>query len=386
MKIGIDAHVLGKKLGGVERFIAELVKQLPQLTPEHEYVIFVTKEAFSNYKLQSNQQVQYVPLVFSNPLIERLILLPWLVKKHKLNALMVQRLAPWFCGKCKLIVTIHDLTPIKFADAYKGLSNKLVRLLTKNSILRADLILTPTNAIKAEIEHYAPTVTAPIHAFYNGVDAAAFNKKSETIENKTSENKAPYLLTPYLLTVGAIERRKNIEVILDMMTRLKDASIKLYILGGIRDQAYFDALQTQIKQLNLTERVQYLGFQDEAALIQRYQQAAIFITASKDEGFNIPPLEAMACNVPVICSDIPVHQELFSDAALFFAVHSAQELSAQELSAQELSAQELGEKVESILQNTALSQALILKGKAKVLQFSWRNTAVNVGKAFKEIS
>jgi len=361
MKIGIDAHVLGKKLGGVERFVAELVKQLPQLTPEHQYVIFVTKAAFVTLQHQSTRQVQYAPLTFSNPLIERLILLPWLVKKHQLDALMVQRLAPWFCGKCKLIVTIHDLTPIKFAEAYKGLSNKLVRLLTKNSILRADLILTPTKAIKAEIEQYTPTVSAPIHAFYNGVDADAFSKKAEISQHQV----------PYLLTVGAIERRKNIEVILAMMAQLKNKSLELYILGGIRDQAYFDELQAQIKQLNLTTRVHYLGFQDEAALIQRYQQASAFITASKDEGFNIPPLEAMACYVPVICSDIPVHQELFDGAALFFAPNSAEELR---------------ESVESILQNHALAQDLIAKGQAKVSQFNWHQTAVNVAQAFKEIA
>jgi len=361
MKIGIDAHVLGKKLGGVERFVAELVKQLPQLTSEHHYVIFVTKEAFVTLQHQSTEQVQYVPLAFSNPLIERLILLPWLVKKHHLDALMVQRLAPWFCGKCQLIVTIHDLTPIKFADAYKGLSNKLVRLLTKNSILRADLILTPTKAIKAEIEQYAPNVSAPIHAFYNGVDASAFNKKAAISQPQPS----------YLLTVGAIERRKNIEVMLEMMALLKDTSISLYILGGIRDRAYFDELQTYIKQLNLTSRVHYLGFQDEAALIQRYQQASAFITASKDEGFNIPPLEAMACDVPVICSDIPVHQELFNGAALFFEVTSAKELC---------------EKVDILLNDADQKQQLILQGKAKVANFNWHQTAVNVATAFKELA
>lgn len=118
MKIGIDAHVLGKKLGGVERFVAELVKALPSLTPEHQYVIFVTKSAYKTMQYQSTRQVRFVPLAFSNPLLERLILLPWLVWRHRLDALLVQRLAPWFCGDCKLIVTIHDLTPIKFKEAY----------------------------------------------------------------------------------------------------------------------------------------------------------------------------------------------------------------------------------------------------------------------------
>lgn len=362
MKIGIDAHVLGKKLGGVERFVAELVKALPSLTPEHQYVIFVTKNAYKSLKMQSTRQVTFVPLAFANPLLERLILLPWLVWRHRLDALLVQRLAPWFCGDCKLIVTIHDLTPIKFKEAYKGLSNHLVRLLTKNTIQRADLILTPTNAIKAEIMTYAPKVKAPIWAFYNGVDIARFKKNVS----------APtFSEPPYLLTVGAIERRKNLETIVASLALLKNTAVHFYILGGIRDQAYFDEIQQQITSLGLTQRVHYLGFLDEEALISRYQQADIFITSSKDEGFNIPPLEAMACDVPVICSDIAVHRELFDGAAIFFATESAQDLS---------------EKIEQLMQNTALRLQFCTQGKVKAHFFNWQQTANNVANALREIA
>lgn len=362
MKIGIDAHVLGKKLGGVERFVAELVKALPTLTPEHQYVIFVTKNAYKTLKMQSTRQVTFVPLAFANPLLERLILLPWLVWQHRLDALLVQRLAPWFCGDCKLMVTIHDLTPIKFKESYQGLSNFLVRLLTKNTILRADLILTPTNAIKAEIMAYAPKVKVPIRAFYNGVDIARF-KKNRNAKTTT----AP----PYLLTVGAIERRKNLETMIASLALLKNTAPHLYMLGGIRDQVYFDEIQQQIATLGLAHRVHYLGFLDEEALISRYQQAEIFITASKDEGFNIPPLEAMACDVPVICSEIAVHRELFDGAALFYATESAQDLS---------------EKIEQLMQNAALRQQLCTQGKAKAQFFNWLQTAANVAKALREIA
>ena len=361
MKIGIDAHVLGKKLGGVERFVAELVRALPTLTPEHQYVIFVTKSAYKTMQYQSTRQVRFVPLAFSNPLLERLILLPWLVWRHRLDALLVQRLAPWFCGDCKLIVTIHDLTPIKFKEAYSGLSNHLVRLLTKNTIQRASLILTPTNAIKNEISTYAPEAKAPIRAFYNGVDVARFKKKSHL-----SEVSEP----PYLLTVGAIERRKNIETIIEMLALFNEKSMHLYILGGIRDHDYFAEIQQQIRELGLTQRVHYLGFLDEDALISRYQNAQIFITSSKDEGFNIPPLEAMACDVPVICSDIPVHRELFDGAALFYKTESAQDLC---------------EKVEQLANNASLSGELVKHGKAKVQLFNWTQTATNVAKALREV-
>jgi glycosyltransferase involved in cell wall biosynthesis len=360
MRIGIDGHVLGKNVGGVERFVRELVQQLPTEAPQHKYIVFVTKSEFAKLN-QQHTQVQYVPLAFANPMIERLILLPWLAYKYRLDALIVQRLAPWFCGKCQLVATVHDLTPIKFKSHYRGLSNHLVRLLTKNTIKRASLILTPTNAIKIEIQEYCPEAKAPIVAFYNGVDTAKFKQAKNLIDTKI------LIDAPYVLTVGAIEKRKNIETILEAFALLKtQTELHLVIVGGIRDQAYFDSLQVLWHALGLQDRVHYFGFMDESDLIAIYQKAAIFVTASKDEGFNIPPLESMACGVPVLCSDIPVHQELFFGAAMFFKADAPKDLM---------------DKIVNVQQQSQLQASLKEQGQVKVALYTWQQTAKNVVKA-----
>lgn len=366
MRIGIDGHVLGKNIGGVERFVHELTRKLPVIATEHEYLVFVTQAQFSQLQ-QSGQKwpanMQFKPLFFANPLLERLLVLPWLVHRHKLDALLVQRLAPWFCGKCKLIVTIHDLTPIKFAAAYRGLSNHLVRLLTRNSIQRASLILTPTNTIRGEIQTYCPEARMPMVAFYNGVDLDTFN-------HSVSAKDALPISAPYMLTVGAIERRKNIETILHAMALMPAGHRQLAIVGSVRDQSYLLELKTLIDQLQLQDQVQFIGFIPESVLIQLYQHASLFITASRDEGFNIPPLEAMACGTPVLCSDIPVHRELFEGVVTFFATESAQDLSL---------------KMREHIQDPSQSSALIEGGRARVHFYNWTQTAHNVAKAIQQI-
>ncbi len=367
MRIGIDAHVLGKNAGGVERFVRELVQQLPQQTPQHEYVVFVTRQQFAALAAAEPlpARIRYVPLAFANPLLERLLVLPWLVHKHELDALLVQRLAPWFCGACKLIVTIHDLTPIKYAAAYKGISNVLVRLLTRNTIQRAAMILTPTLAIKAEIKRYCPSVKAPIHAFYNGVDSAAFSRAAA----RTEARPAGVPAAKYLLSVGAIERRKNLETLHAMMPLLKaEPAMQLVIIGGVRDRAYYHELQAQLAELGLAQRVHYHGYMSEDLLIAMYQHAHVFITASKDEGFNIPPLEAMACSIPVVCSDIAVHQELFTGAAQFYET---------------LSPRSLALSVQLVLANENLRQTMVTGGHEKIALYTWHNTASNVASALR---
>lgn len=365
MRIGIDGHVLGKNIGGVERFVAELVQHLPQQAPQHQYIVFVTQKYYANLiNHPTSLSVQYVPLVIAHPIIQRLLLMPFLVRKYALDALMIQRLSPWFCGKCKLVAVIHDLTPIKFSEQYKGLSNFLVRLLTKNTIKRASLILTPTNTIKAEIKQYYPAVKAPIDAFYNGVDVSTF----ASLAIKPTVNP---IKTPYLLTVGAIEPRKNLETIFEMLVKLSAyPDLHLVVVGKVRDAHYDLMLKTQLAQLNLSHRVTWFGFIDEQQLIALYQHAALFISASKDEGFNIPPLEAFACGTPVICSDIAVHKELFTPSALFFNVESAADLA---------------QKVNALLKESDLRHQHIQLGLAKVAEFTWKRTAVRVAASLERL-
>lgn len=367
MRIGIDGHVLGKNIGGAERFVHELVQQLPEIAPEHEYIVFVTKTQFTKLQassVQAPKNVQFHPLWLSNPLLERLFVLPWLVYKHKLDALLIQRLAPWFCGKCKLIVTIHDLTPIKLAHAYKGLSNILVRLLTKNSIARASLILTPTNTIKSEIEAYCPTAKMPIVAFYNGVDISKFHHSAG------ADHQATAVKDPYILTVGAIEQRKNIETMLRAVALMPDSALKLVILGSVRAPHYHAEVMQLVTTLKLAHRVQWINFIEESDLVNLYRNATLFIAASRDEGFNLPPLEAMACGTPVLCSDITVHQELFEGAATFFATESAEDLV---------------QKINEILNNPSVTQAQTENALTRARFYNWTQTARNVANAIVQM-
>lgn len=317
MRIGIDAHVLGKGIGGVERFLAHLVELLPAELKGHQLVVFVDAIASRRVHLPQGDNLEIVPLLVSNPLIERSILLPWLVHRHRLDVLLVQRLAPWFCGRCQLVLTVHDLTPLKYPQAYRGLTNTLIRFLTGDSIRRARLVLTPTQVIADEVAQRFSQPAEKIIPFYNGVDTQVF---------------LPGLAIsslPYIFTSGAIEARKNIETLLRARALLgSNFPWQVWIAGGVRDAPYRATLESLVNELGLADQVRWLGFVNEAQLVELYQGAKAFVTASRDEGFNIPPLEAMACDIPVLCSDIPVHRELFDGAAMFFPPESCEILAA----------------------------------------------------------
>ena len=66
------------------------------------------------------------------------------------------------------------------------------------------------------------------------------------------------------------------------------------------------------------EAICFAGFVTDKECLALLQHASIFLAPSRGEGFDLPPLEAMACAIPVICSELPVHRELLGDDALYF--------------------------------------------------------------------
>jgi len=359
MRIGIDAHILGKGAGGVERFLYEVVCRLPARMPQCHFVVFVGAGVAQELAMPAASNVEYVELASVNPLVERSVLMPWLRFRHRLDMLMIQRVAPWGCGQCQLVTVVHDITPLKYPDDYRGVTNMLVRLLTGSSVRRSALIFTPTQTIADEVARYFSQPAAKFRPFYNGVDGAQFRPgRAEGVPD-------------YVFVAGAVEPRKNLEAIIRGFAEFRqEAHWQLRIAGKVRDEDYGRRMRDLVGELGVEKDVVWLGFMDEAALQAAYRDARVFVAASWDEGFNIPPLEALASGIPVLCSDIAVHRELFDGAALFFPPDAPTSL-----------AQQLRRVA---WDDTAVS-GLLPAAKACVARLNWDATAERVADALQEL-
>jgi glycosyltransferase involved in cell wall biosynthesis len=121
----------------------------------------------------------------------------------------------------------------------------------------------------------------------------------------------------YLLFIGAMNRRKNLGVLLQAYRRLLDRGqdqVKL-ILAGRMDWGG-DELIALIHSLHLEDSVSLPGYVSEADLPVLIGQALALVYPSKYEGFGLPPLEAMACGTPVIASNAGAIPETTGDCAL----------------------------------------------------------------------
>jgi len=370
VRIGIDAHILGKGKGGVERYVRHLVEGLPPVAREHEFVVFVNRRFAES--VHDHENVRFVRLPFADPILERSLVLPLLARRHRLDALQVQRIAP-LATRSRLVVDVHDLVPLKDPENYRGIRNFLIRRLTPGSVRRAWRIVVPTEVVRREVLQRFGMDERRVVAIPRGVDHQQFCPAD-------SGDRPPEVLRrldirgPYMLYVGAIEPRRNLEVVLRALARLRAgglADVAFVMTGGVRSNAYARALADLAANLGLTGSVVQTGYVDDADLVGLLRHARLVVAPSWGEGFNMPPLEAMACGTPVVCSDIEVHRELLAGSACFFDAASDERLA---------------EVMDRLWSDSAERARLRKIGLERASVFTWEKTACQTAAMYRSLA
>lgn len=317
MRIGLDAHILGKGKGGVERVVHYMVERIPGLLPEHEFIVFINRNYVPPFPARVN--VRFVPIAISDPLIQRSVILPWLARRWNLDLLHVQRIAPFF-SPCPVLVSIHDILPLTARADHPGLRDALVRWLTPGTVRKSARVLTVSETVRQELIEYFALTPEKVVTVFNGIDHETFRPRDSGSESGPVQERWG-LKEDYILYMGAIAPRKNLEIVLQGFHQFQSrhgSGVKLVLAGLIRSEEYRDHLRRKIEEWGLNESVVMTGFISDSDYLALLQGAKVFLAPSRGEGFDLPALEAAACAVPVICSDIPVHRELLKETTLYF--------------------------------------------------------------------
>jgi glycosyltransferase involved in cell wall biosynthesis len=169
------------------------------------------------------------------------------------------------------------------------------------------------------------------------------------------------LTAPYLLFVGTLEPRKNLHGLIAayrvLLQRRRD--LPLLVIAGAEGWRY-DEVYRLVQREALSSRVRFLGRVADTDLPALYSAAAAFAYPSLYEGFGLPPLEALACGSPVVCSDRSSLPEVVGDAAL---LGDPTDVGA------------LAGAIERLLDDAPLRHALRQRGLARAARFTWERTA-----------
>jgi glycosyltransferase involved in cell wall biosynthesis len=122
----------------------------------------------------------------------------------------------------------------------------------------------------------------------------------------------------------------------------------------------YERIFEKVKTLGLEDRVRFLGFVDDADLPALYNLSNLFAFPSLYEGFGLPPLEAMACGVPVVCSNASSLPEVVGDAAL---------------TVDPLDVPGLAENMRRAIEDESLRASLVRRGLERAATFTWPKAA-----------
>lgn len=337
MRIAIDARTICDRVGGpgagIEHFTWSSILALIRRFPEHHYLLFVPRAMPIDYRGLLRVACPNVRLVSSDlppgPFLARHIVLPLIAHFWRADILYVPTSHLPLLWKGPSVVTVHDTAifdhPEWFPNAdAKGFSTaKLV----PRAIQKADGIIAVSAYTQERLEARFPERRGAVDVVYPGVDGP--RRFSDSFQPPAEE---------YLLFLGTVEPRKNVSAALRAFDAfLRDhperAPRTRFVIAGrwgwktketkaTMDEIN-DAWQGNIGE-PLVQAIGPVSEEDKWALLAH---AAAFVFPSLDEGFGIPPLEAMAAGVPVICSNRGALPEVTGDAALRFAPDDEQTLS-----------------------------------------------------------
>lgn len=266
-------------------------------------------------------------------------------------------------GGGRLVATVHDLAFRRFPWTVREETLDLLGRHLDRTLHEAARIITPSEAIRAEIARARLVPADRIRAIHHGPGQLA---------DLPGDGPPAWAPERYALFVGTLEPRKNLETLLEACLRLRrrrDDAPDLVLCGrlGWKDEA----LRRRIDRAAAEGWLHRPGYVPAAELAALYRHSLLLAFPSHYEGFGLPLLEAFAAGTPVVASDLPVFREVAADAALY-APADRPDIWV--------------ERIEEVLDRPERARELAERGRARAAGFTWRASAERHLELFREVA
>lgn len=260
--------------------------------------------------------------------------------------------APAF-SRGPIVLTVHDLVWMRGANRGRFYVRWYYGTLQSRFARRAAAVVVDTECARNDVADGLGLDAGRIHVAGVGIDAAFF-----TLGRQPSEPR-------FALCVGTVERRKDLGTAVRALAQVPE--LRLVSVGPFTP--YADEVRAIAAQCGVSDRVEMRGYVDGATLLDLYSSASLLVFPSRYEGFGLPPMQALACGLPVAASRIPVVEEVASDCAIYAAVGDAAGFA---------------EAMHAILRGSGADFAE--RGRARARLFSWASVAERVTAVYRSVT
>jgi glycosyltransferase involved in cell wall biosynthesis len=359
MRIGINAYLLhsgpGYRSAGVSVYTDRLLRALPAVAPQHEYVAYIGRDT----NVPAGVLARPAPVSFHSAptrVAWEQLALPILAPASRVDVLHGTVNVLPMLSRGPTVVTVHDLSFLRFPDRLSTARRRYLSRMVGSSARRASRVIAVSESTRADLIELASVDPGRISVVYPGVD-----ESFRPIDGAAEHQGRVFGGRPYILHVGTLEPRKNQDILIRAFAALRAGRGIPHVLAVIGARGWmYEALFERVEELGLRDDVHFLDYVPPSELPLWYNGAELFAYPSAFEGFGLPVLEAMACGVPTITSSTSSLEELAGGACLTVEPGSVEALET---------------AMARILDDTRLQAKLQSAGIARASAFSWEACA-----------
>lgn len=365
---GYEANVAQRVGSGQVAF--ELLKNIEQLDRKNNYTILLPSKPFPD--LPKPRENWKYKILRPAKLWTRLVIpLYYRFAKEKPDLILSPtHYIPAFI-KTPRITIIFDLSFLRFPEMFNKQDLYKLTKWTKYSAEESAHIITISQSSKKDIQKFYEISPKKITVVYPGYDDKVFRKINDDGEIEKVLKKYE-IEGNYIIYIGTIQPRKNLLRLIRSVKNIEN--IKLIIAGKINGKGrkawMNDEILSEPKKLGIEEKIIFTDFVPTEELPYLISGAKAFVLPSLWEGFGIPVVEAMACGVPVIVSNVSSLPEVAGEAGIL--VNPESEI-------------QIEQAIRLLVTDKKMHDRLAKKALEQTKEFSWEKMAKEVIKILDSV-
>jgi glycosyltransferase involved in cell wall biosynthesis len=362
MRIAVNARLLLKdKLEGIGWFTYRTLERIVRQHPEHEFIFFFDRPYDESFVFAPNVTPVVVAPQARHPILFYIWFewrIPALLRKYKADLFLSADGFLSLSTKVPTCLVIHDLAFEHYPQHFITSHRLYLRHYCPKFARKATRIATVSTFSKNDIVERYGIAADKVDVVYNG----AHDEYKPLSWEEKEKVKAKYADgCEYFFFAGALHPRKNIVNLLKAFIAFKKrqrSNMKLVIVG--RFAWKYDEVIDMKEEMPFKEDVKWVGYMNVEELSKVTGGAYALVYPSLFEGFGIPILEALECDVPGVVSNTSSMPEVAGDAALLVDPTNVQDIA---------------DKMQLIYKDENLRAKLITAAREQKKKFSWDTSA-----------
>lgn len=340
----LDLRSVMGPLHGIARYSLELARRLPQLAPGWQFFGLTGPDGLPT---DLGELAPRIPLVKCPSrflsMLEQPALLSALVRERPqlFHATSFSLPALW---PGPLVATIHDATHLSMEETASLARRTYYRTVVAPRASTSRALITVSEFSRAEISRLLGLSAYKLQVISNGVDATFHRASPEEIASFRERRGLP---PRYVAALGNPKPHKNLRLLLPVADTLPQPLVLLAGRGARRE-------------LGFSEAVIELAPLPDSDMAAFYSGATCLLLPSRNEGFGLPALEAMACGTPVLAADAGALPEVVGQAGMLLSPDDARPWK---------------EAVQELIRDERKAQALGAAGVERAARFTWEDCA-----------